>query len=162
MVIRIEKKYRGPITSKSLDQVLAVLLFFVLFFTSNGCDQQSLGFALPPGDVTDGRAIFEEMACNQCHSVADIDWLGVEGEDFNLKLGGEVIKVKTYGELVTSVINPSHRISRLFKGEMPSRDAQSPMPSYNQIMTVQELTDLITFLEKQYDLKPPPGYYYTW
>jgi hypothetical protein len=143
---------------------LSSLLFWLLALASitgiYSCDQQSIGFALPPGDIEDGKLVYEKMACNQCHSVGNMPWAGIGSEDFNVKLGGEVIRVRTYGELVTSIINPSHRVSKkLTESTIPNRNAQSPMPSYNQMMTVQELIDLVEFLQGEYELVPPGGFY---
>ena len=135
-------------------------LAFVGAVILNSCNQQAIGFALPPGNIDNGKMVFENMACNQCHSVGDIPWTGIAPDDYDIKLGGEVIHVKTYGELVTSIINPSHRVSRKLKeATISNRSVQSPMPSYNQIMTVQELIDLVTYLQSEYDLKTPEGFY---
>lgn len=128
----------------------------------SSCNPDAIGFALPSGDLENGKINFVGLACAQCHSVADLEWEGVDGQDFHLRLGGEVSKVKTYGELVTSIINPSHRIASSFKRQLPEGNGQSPMPSYNEVMTVQELIDLVTFLEKQYHLTAPTTYYYNW
>ena len=52
------------------------------------------------------------MQCVRCHTVA-----GVELPDDDLhglpkiNLGGEIYRVKSYGDLVTSIINPQHVVS---------------------------------------------------
>lgn len=127
-----------------------------------GCNPNGKGFALPAGSEEDGKITFVGLSCTQCHSVADLEWEGIEGQDIHFRIGGEVTKVKTYGELVTSIINPSHRIARNFARELSDGQTQSPMPVYNEVMTVQELVDLVTFLEKQYNVSPPPTFYYNW
>ncbi len=139
--------------------LMAGLLTLLLLFALASCNQQARGFALPPGDDVEGKTAFVDLACDQCHSVADIAWKGQEGADIHVALGGSVTTIKTYGELVTSIINPSHRISERFRSELVSRRSQSPMPFYNHIMTVEELVDIVTFLEKQYALTPPTTYY---
>jgi len=139
--------------------ILFAGLFFAALFMIFSCNQQARGFALPPGDEADGKEAFVNLACDQCHSVGDVAWKGLEGTDIHVKLGGNVTSIKTYGELLTSVINPSHKISDRFRSEFISRRSQSPMPFYNHIMTVEELVDLVTFLEKQYALSPPTTYY---
>ena len=142
------------------------LIFSVVVLILSGllssCNPDAVGFALPPGDLENGKINFVGLACTQCHSVDDLEWEGVEGKDFHLRLGGEVTKVKTYGELVTSIINPSHRIASNFKRSLADGKSQSPMPKYNEVMTVQELIDLVTFLEKEYRLTAPQTYYYNW
>jgi hypothetical protein len=72
-------------------------------------------------------------------------------------LGGEVTRVKTYGELVTSIINPSHRLARGYPTEEVSAAGESLMAlAYlNDVMTVQQLIDLVAFLQARYEVRPP-------
>lgn len=116
------------------------------------CDRQSGGFALPPGDAEAGKATFVRLQCNQCHEVGDIGWAGPG--DIKVTLGGDSTRVVTYGDLVTSIINPSHRLSR---GAAPStvQDNESLMRRYNDIMTVQEMIDLVTYLQTTYKVWVP-------
>lgn len=127
-----------------------LLLTCVLLTTA--CDRQSQGFALPPGDVEAGKATFVRLECNQCHQVGDIEWVG--SGDIKVTLGGERTAIATYGDLVTSVINPSHRLSR---GLDPStvQNSESKMRLYNDVMTVQELIDLVTYLQTTYEVWTP-------
>lgn len=128
-----------------------------------GCEPVSRGntasFTLPPGDAKRGEALFLKYQCLSCHSLegferpAEVDESGVD-----VALGGRVPKLKTYQELVVSVINPSHRIAKGYEEEMVRRSGESIMPSYNDVMTVTDLIDLITFLESKYELEP---YQYT-
>ena len=123
------------------------------------CRNQGQGFALPEGDAANGKVIFTELGCNNCHSIGSINWTG-SSRDLHITLGGEVTSIKTYGELVTSIINPSHKVDakhRLAGGG--TRDS-SKMIIYNDFMTVQELVDLVTFLKDQYRIKPPDTHYY--
>jgi hypothetical protein len=72
-------------------------------------------------------------------------------------LGGEVTRVKTYGELVTSIINPSHRLAQGYPTEEVSAAGESLMAlAYlNDVMTVQQLIDLVAFLQARYEVRPP-------
>ena len=63
-----------------------------------------------------------------------------------IAIGGMRTRIATYGELVTSVINPSHRVARRYRDET----GDSPMRNYNEAMTVAELIDLVAFLQTQY------------
>lgn len=138
--------------------------FFVLaivVFLAHACNPQARGFALPEGEETAGKRHFTELVCNQCHSVENIEWIGIENEDVNIPLGGEVTKIKTYGELLTSIINPSHRIDPKF-GALAIEQERSPMKIYNEVMTVQQLVDIVAFLQTQYELIPPPANYPRW
>jgi sulfur-oxidizing protein SoxX len=68
--------------------------------------------------------------------------------------------VKTYADLVTSIINPSHKLSRGFDNNTVTTEGESQMRSYNEYMTVEELTDIVTFLESKYEIWVPTYYNY--
>ena len=125
------------------------------------CDTRE--FVLPPGDVEQGMATFTELGCNNCHSVTDkIPHAPEEDGTIHVELGGTVTRVKTYADLVTSIINPSHKLSRGANLMTATEDGQSRMPLYNDVMTVQQLVDLTAFLEGTYQVWVPPYnvYYY--
>jgi cytochrome c2 len=129
-----------------------VLGFSLLLLFS--CAQESRGFVLPEGDVESGKSAFVLMSCNQCHSVGDIEWKGVSSENtIHVPLGGEVSKLKSYGELVASIINPSHKIDRKYLNEPYASQGESKMLNFNDFMTVQDLVDLVTFLQGEYKLE---------
>lgn len=133
-------------------------------FLLSGCNPEARGFALPLGSVEAGKAAFTRLECNQCHSIADELEKTAEGHaDIHFKLGGETTRVRTYGDLVTSIINPNHKISGYFKVEANvDTEGNTNMPSYNDVMTVQELVDLTTYLQTTYDVIRPEthGMYY--
>ncbi len=152
--------------SKSNDRFrLLYFLFFSLtgslFLGESGCDHRSKGFALPEGSIENGKINFVGLNCNSCHSIADIAWEGVENQDVHVGLGGHVTEIKTYGELVTSIINPSHKIARNFD-RAEGDENSSPMSNYNEVMTVQELVDLVSFLKSEYHLVAPETFYFDW
>eukprot|EP00036_Acanthoecidae_sp_10tr_P001320 CAMPEP_0182931124 /NCGR_PEP_ID=MMETSP0105_2-20130417/27482_1 /TAXON_ID=81532 ORGANISM="Acanthoeca-like sp., Strain 10tr" /NCGR_SAMPLE_ID=MMETSP0105_2 /ASSEMBLY_ACC=CAM_ASM_000205 /LENGTH=73 /DNA_ID=CAMNT_0025069511 /DNA_START=1 /DNA_END=219 /DNA_ORIENTATION=- len=60
-----------------------------------------------------------------------------------IPLGGSSGRITTYGELVTSVINPSHKLTRRQPVSMTSVDGESRMRNMNNVLTVQELIDLV-------------------
>lgn len=138
-----------------------LFLIVIIFFTA--CQNQSSSLVLPQGDVEEGKQVFMELHCTSCHFTKDIIWDGnPEYEDPRVELGGEVTKLKTYSELVTSIINPSHEISRKVVTRVATLpDGRSKMEqfNYNQMMTVQELTDLVTFLQSEYELVVPKNNY---
>ena len=134
-----------------------------------GCDQQGQGFNLPKGNTEQGRMTFILMQCNSCHSVtggeesgsSGVEWDGIEGEgSVHVKLGGKVTRIKTYGDLVTSIINPSHKLSRGPNPETVTEEGESKMRVYNEIMSVQELIDLVSYLESKYEIWVPDYYQY--
>ena len=110
-------------------------------------------FSLPEGNVENGAALFTSYQCTACHSVEGIDDTDIEGV-LNVKLGGEKTRIFTYEELLTSIINPSHKLAKGYAKDEVSNDGESKMRNYNDVMTVSELIDIVTYLETKYSLKP--------
>jgi hypothetical protein len=131
-----------------------------------GCERDYMserGFALPEGDPIAGQETFLYMQCNECHTISGMDLPRVPLADPPfVKLGGEVTKVKTYGDLVTSIINPSHKLAKGYPHDEVANNDESKMYNYNNFMTVQELIDVVMFLQPHYDVVIPysayPGY----
>jgi sulfur-oxidizing protein SoxX len=132
----------------------------LLAFLTAACNnpKSSAGFRLPDGDAGRGKARFLELKCNTCHTVAGTD-IPVPSNDYAyvrvVVLGGEVAHVKTYGELVTSIINPSHSLAPGYPKELITRGNQSAMANFNDTMTIQQLIDLVAFLQSRYKLVRP-------
>ena len=121
------------------------------------------GFSLPVGDVAAGRQAFIDLRCHGCHRINGVElpqFLGTA--PVAIVLGGESARVRTYGELVTSIINPSHRLIAGFPAEQVSRDGQSIMPVLNSVMTVQQLIDLVALLESSYEIVTPTDESYSY
>ncbi len=142
-------------TKSNLKNRILGVLFVLGLIALVGCNQQGRGFALPEGEIEDGKAAFVRLGCNECHHVGDIEWAGTD-ENLHVPLGGEVATQKSYGELVTSIINPSHKMSNLYAAE--NADV-SPMTKYNEVMFVSELVNIVTFLQSEYDVETPSDYY---
>ena len=141
---------------------LMLFLWFCVAVFLSSCNEQAQGFALPEGDVERGKTTYKSLSCNECHSIAGIEWEG-GADTLKIELGGISTKQKSYGELVTSVINPTHKIARRYKGKNANETTNSgisKMRMYNEIMTVQELIDLVAFLQSQYKVKVPRTEYY--
>jgi len=133
-------------------------LCLLVLIVAVGCGRDMMserGFALPDGDAVAGRDAFLYMQCNQCHTIAGEDFPPVPGYEPYVELGGPVSRVKTYGELVTGIINPSHKLAKGYAEEQISEGGESNMYIYNSYMTVQELTDLVMFLQPHYDVVAP-------
>ena len=129
-----------------------------------GCDQEARmsehGFRLPDGDAAAGRATFLYMQCHQCHTIAGEELPRIPGQQPPyVELGGKVSRVKTYGELVTAIINPSHRLAPGYAVEVVADDGESKMYNYNSYMTVRELTDIVMYLQPRYDVRIPAYQY---
>tara|TARA_R110002110_G_scaffold77194_11_gene202882 strand:+ start:301 stop:690 length:390 start_codon:yes stop_codon:yes gene_type:complete len=124
----------------------------------SGCNRSE--FNLPPGDDEAGRATFVLLQCNECHAVEGVQYVGSDAHDIKVNLGGKTTRVKSYADLVTSIINPSHKLSRGTNNNTVTPEGDSMMRSYNEYMTVEELTDLVTFLESRYEIWVPTHYDY--
>lgn len=129
-----------------------------------GCDQEARmseqGFRLPDGDAAAGREAFLYMQCHQCHYIEGVQLPVIPNQPAPyIELGGEVSKVKTYGELVTAIINPSHRLAHGYARDVVAVDGESKMYNYNAHMTVKELTDIVMYLQPMYEVQVPEYYY---
>ena len=159
------KKY--PIIMKL--GTIALVLFLAACESKEA--KMAKGFVLPEGDITMGKLAFTELNCHICHTVSGEEFPELaEVSGVQYQLGGEVRKVKSYGELVTSIINPQHSVAKEYLSDIAEdqRDGtQSPMPSLNEIMTVDQMVNLVEFLNARYikfetDIEYPyygPKYY---
>jgi mono/diheme cytochrome c family protein len=155
-MLRDLQNHRGAVMKSRYS--FSLLLASVVFFS--GCESDRMsekGFSLPEGDTGRGREAFLYMHCYECHTVEDESFPQVPGaEPPFVELGGPVSKVKTYGELVTAIINPSHKLAQGYPTDLVSNDGRSRMPVYNGYMTVQELIDIVMFLQPHYEVYVPP------
>ena len=141
-----------------------LLFWFAAAFALSACvptPESPRGFRLPDGSASDGQATFVSLQCHACHSIADVELPAFRGTaPVAVELGGEVSRVKTYGELVTSIINPSHKLIAKYPEDEVAQDGESRMVVYNQTMTVQQLVDLVAFLQPHYEVVRPDYEYY--
>lgn len=138
-----------------------------------GCQSEeeklhSHGFHLPEGDPVVGKTLFVESSCNVCHTVEG-EVLPERGPNWppTIHLGGEIFRVKSYGDLVTSVVAPNHVVSPQYTAMLTEEDKgteaeDSPMPVFNEELTVKQLIDIVSFLHGRYRLIEPTAdpYYY--
>jgi sulfur-oxidizing protein SoxX len=136
---------------------------FACLLALTACSPESpVGFRLPDGDAAAGRQAFLDLRCNACHEVRGIA-IEQDGGLAHVTLGGETTRVKTYGELVTSIINPSHKIAPQHRAVGATAEGVSLMSfTYlNDVMTVQQVVDLVAFLQPTYAVvQPPPRVYW--
>lgn len=143
---------------------LIVALMLISLTTLSACDRDAMmsskGFRLPDGDAVVGRHAFLYMQCHQCHTIEGVELPVIAGQKMPyVELGGKVTQVKTYGQLVTAIINPSHELARGYAEEVVSEDGESTMYIYNDHMTVQELIDIVMYLQPHYDVVVPQTKY---
>lgn len=117
------------------------------------------GFTLPEGDVDAGKEAFVALRCYTCHTVNGVNDLPAPSEtvDTPVVIGGEVARVKTYGDLLTAIVHPSHQITGALREQWTEWSQLSPMPDYGDAMTVRQMIDLTTFLQPRY-IKLEPLY----
>jgi hypothetical protein len=105
-------------------------------------------FLWPQGDPIKGRQIFVRLECYSCHEV--------KGEQFpapSSEIGPELSMMGPLHEaayFAEAIINPNAVIEK-GKG-YEAADGSSKMPSYNELMTVHDVIDLVAYLK---GLKPP-------
>lgn len=135
---------------------MAALASVAAFVT--GCAYTpTFGFPREQGDIAAGRQAFIDHRCHQCHSVAGVTLPPLAGAaPVLLELGGETAAVKSYAELMTSIINPNHVISERYREQQRLNAVvpfESPMPMpHIDTMTVRQLIDLVAFLDSRYQL----------
>lgn len=124
------------------------------------------GLRLPDGDPEAGRRAFVELRCHVCHTAPGVDAKFEGTAAASVPLGGPVTRVQSYGELVTAIINPSHRIVLKVPQAPAGPGEASPMElaRLNEHLTVQQLVDLVAFLQSTYQVVAPTynPYVYTY
>ena len=138
---------------------ITTILVLAALTALTGCEADRMsekGFSLPEGNALNGKEAFVYMHCHECHTIAgeELPTLAMADPPY-VALGGKVTRVKTYGELVTAIINPSHKLAQGYATELVTNNGESKMPLYNGYMTVQELIDIVAFLQPHYDVYVP-------
>jgi L-cysteine S-thiosulfotransferase len=135
-----------------------ISLYFLLLLGLLGCDigpDSPQGFSLPQGDHLQGKKVFIKYQCLTCHSIESTVQENIKKHpSLAIPLGGKSHRVTTYAELLTSVINPSHKFPAGYEIDTIGVDGKSKMPIFNDVMTVTELVDLVTFLQSHYEFIP--------
>ncbi|MCS6948326.1 MAG: cytochrome c [Steroidobacteraceae bacterium] len=136
---------------------LGVVIVVLLLAACDSGPKGARGFRLPDGSPEAGKRTFVELGCYVCHRVAGIEATFTGTAAANVPLGGPTSRVRSYGELVTSIINPSHRIAIGQPPEKVAPGGRSLMEfaALNEKMTVQQLIDLVAFLQSTYQVVPP-------
>lgn len=134
---------------------ILIALTTMLFACDQGA-QSPRGFSLPEGDPQEGLAVYKKYGCGDCHTIAGetvydtATFLIVKP----IPLGGSSGRIKTYAELVTSIINPSHKLTPRQPASFTSEDGVSLMRIVNDELTVSELIDLVAYLQPKYKVTP--------
>ncbi|MGB1263594.1 MAG: cytochrome C [Cognaticolwellia sp.] len=140
-----------------------ILLILLTLFSCNKGVESPRGFSLPKGNADSGKLVFLKYKCLACHTLQGIDDTRIKKHpDISVPLGGEKTQVVTYAQLVTSIINPSHKLANPYSPMSKNPDGTSKMKIFNDEMTVTELINLVSFLQPNYTLAPyqPTNYQY--
>lgn len=131
------------------------VLTAVLAVAISGCDtgpKSGKGFRLPDGDVEMGKAAFAELKCYTCHRVSGVDFPPLAPTaPTHITLGGIVSRIPTYGELAASIINPSHGLASGCKKEQLDDGGLSLISQFNRVMTVEQMINLVAFVQSRYE-----------
>lgn len=139
---------------KKVIMFVCLACVFVLISCDKGADSPR-GFSLPKGDLELGKQVFVANSCLSCHSIDGLKDDSIERErNPPIVLGANSAVVKTYAQLLTSIINPSHRISRSVPWPTSNENGESIMRNYNDVLTVSELIDLVAYLQAHYKVTP--------
>ncbi|MDF1823909.1 MAG: hypothetical protein P1U68_04660 [Verrucomicrobiales bacterium] len=108
---------------------------------------------LPPGNPTAGMTLFVEKGCYQCHHTGKIE-SPASKLDINLtiNLDGREHADWTRDDFARAIMNPNHTISDEYRKIMMTlgdnlKAENSPMPGFNEMLTVSDLIHLASFLE---------------
>ena len=75
-----------------------------------GGPKSGKGFTLPEGNAERGKAVFIKLSCHECHTVSGVELPRIEdAAEKQVRIGGEVSRIQTYGELVTSLVATTNR-----------------------------------------------------
>lgn len=109
---------------------------------------ESWKFSWPAGDAAVGREVFIKLECYTCHEVKGEQFSKPEPGSDPGTIGPELSgmtplhPVEYFAE---AIINPSAAVEE-GKGYRAA-DGKSKMPGYNDLVTVQEVIDLVTYLK---------------
>jgi len=97
----------------------------------------------PDGNAAAGQRAFRDLGCTRCHSIPTIPALRHEDDRAGPDLvGTPALRPRLL--LVRQIVAPG----------TDQADGITHMEDFSDLMTVRQLTDLVTFLE---GLDPPPG-----
>ena len=105
-------------------------------------------FTFPPGDAGEGKKLFVELECYKCHEIKG-ESFPVVGEG-DKGIGPELSQMAgTHPTefFAESIVNPNAVIDSQDK-EMGflGPDGKSRMPTYSDVLTVKQVSDLATYL----------------
>lgn len=105
-------------------------------------DIPALAETLPEGNSTSGQELFGSLGCQACHSLDTTKLVGPGLEGVGERAANRKSDYSAEAYIAESLIHPSDFLVEGFS-------APSPMPSFGERLTSQDLADLIAFLLEQ-------------
>ncbi|MFQ5667304.1 MAG: c-type cytochrome [Candidatus Binatia bacterium] len=102
--------------------------------------------------IEDGRKVFRENRCWQCHGIAGEDFGAVEPGKVGPELSG-IGAIQTREYLLESILNPDALI--VPPVEEHSEDGRSKMPSFADLLSTRDLLRLVVYLSSLTGAPPP-------
>jgi mono/diheme cytochrome c family protein len=105
---------RARLRRRQLNGVLIVLAATLTVLVAGCAYTPTFGFPVEEGDIVAGKQAFIDHQCHQCHSIAGERLPELAGASPPiLELGGPTTVVRSYADLVTSIINPNHVLGKV-------------------------------------------------
>ena len=107
----------------------------------------------PPGDLAAGKQAFIDLGCASCHTVDGAALpKPVAKPPAPFTLGGAGDTLPSDGELFTAIVNPSHRLRNAPGAPQAAsgKDGDSRMPDFGRVLTVQQLVDVVAWLQSKH------------
>lgn len=112
---------------------------------------------MPPGKPESGESVFVTKGCYQCHSAGATKLPPVDlAQRLVIELGGDVHTKWTRDDYARAIMDPNHLVSEDYKIAMIRlgdhfKAENSPMPTFADVLRVNELIDLVSFLDSLSD-----------
>lgn len=142
---------RSPL---SLGALLALAGGLTLFAQDPGASPKSV---FPTGKTEAGQLVFVGKGCHQCHSAGTTKLPPVDlAPRLVIELGGDVHSKWTRDDYARAIMDPNHLVSEDYKIAMIRlgdhfKAENSPMPTLADVLRVNELIDLVSFLDSLTD-----------
>lgn len=138
--------------------LLSLIAFpFLILSLSDAQDPLRKSRIVPAGSETAGKTLFVEKGCYQCHTANEIKLPTAELDDMLLiDLGGDEHNGWTRDDFAKAIMNPNHTVNPDYEKAMMIlgdhfKAVNSPMPGFNDILTVSDMIHLTTFLDSLTD-----------
>ncbi len=128
----------------------ALLLSFITSFSLAAADEARV---IPKGKVNAGKTLFVDKGCYQCHTAGDISLPQSDlSQELFIELGVKKHAGWSRDTFAKSILNPNHTVSEEYRKVMITlgdklKAENSPMPGFNDILSVSDLIHLTTFLD---------------